>query len=128
MSINPLAHTPTPYFPFPGEGEEVSTNPLKPLMDEILALSDMKQEDYGSDSDPFANVRRSEELGIPAWLGAIVRFGDKWQRIQQFARRRTLANESFEDSLKDAAVYALIALQLYREANSGSEGPEQAFD
>lgn len=104
-------------------------NPLKPLMDEILALSDKKQEDYGSEADPFANVRRSEELGIPAWKGAIVRFGDKWQRIQQFARRGTLANESFEDSLKDAAVYALIALKLYREATYGEgEGTEPASD
>jgi hypothetical protein len=95
-----------------------SVNPLKPLMEEILALSDKKQLDYGSDSDPFANVRRSEELGIPAWKGALVRFSDKWQRIQQFVNRGDLANESFEDSLKDAAVYALICLQLYREAAS----------
>lgn len=103
------------------------TNPLKPLMDEILALSDRKQQDYGSDQDPFANVRRSEELGIPAWLGAIVRLGDKWQRIQQFARKKKLANESFEDSLKDAAVYSLIALKLYREW-SEENAPEPGLD
>jgi hypothetical protein len=96
-------------------------NPLKPLMEEILALSDRKQIDYGSDSDPFANVRGSEELGIPAWKGACVRLGDKWKRIQQFAKRGTLANESFEDSLMDAAVYALIALVLYREAASETQ-------
>ena len=94
----------------------MSSNPLKPLMDEILALSDKKQQDYGSDTDPFANVRQSEELGIPAWKGAIVRLGDKWKRIQRFARREELANESFEDSLMDSAVYSLIALKLYREA------------
>jgi hypothetical protein len=95
-----------------------SVNPLKPLMEEILALSDKKQLDYGSDSDPFANVRRSEELGIPAWKGACVRLGDKWQRIQQYARTESLANESFEDSLMDAAVYSLIALLLFREARA----------
>ena len=92
-----------------------STNPLKPLMDEILALSDKKQKDYGSDADPFANVRRAEELGIPAWKGSVVRMGDKWQRIQQYTRTNALFNEGFEDSLMDMAVYALITLYLFRE-------------
>jgi hypothetical protein len=88
------------------------------LLEEIGKLHDKKQQDYGSDTDPFANVRRSEELGIPAWKGACVRLGDKWQRIQQYARTESLANESFEDSLMDAAVYSLIALLLFREARA----------
>jgi hypothetical protein len=92
------------------------------LLEEIGKLHDKKQQDYGSDTDPFANVRRSEELGIPAWKGACVRLGDKWQRIQQYARTESLANESFEDSLMDAAVYSLIALLLFREARAGT-GP-----
>jgi hypothetical protein len=87
-------------------------------MDEILALSDQKQLDYGSGTDPFANVRRAEELGISAWKGSVIRMGDKWQRIQGFTRRGTLANESFEDSLLDMAVYSLITLALYREATN----------
>jgi hypothetical protein len=36
-------------------------------------------------------------------------------RIQSFLQNGSLANESVEDSLKDLAAYALIALVLFRE-------------
>lgn len=86
------------------------------LLAEIGELHDRKQRDYGTDSDPFANVRASAELGIEPWRGVVNRMGDKWSRIKQFCKRGTLANEGFEDSLLDIAVYALIGLILYREA------------
>jgi len=83
-------------------------------------MHDKKQADYGSDDDPFANIRASERFGIPGWLGAIIRANDKVSRIQTFARKGELANESVEDSLLDLAVYAVIALTMYREA----QGPK----
>lgn len=86
------------------------------LLDEIGRLHDKKQADYGAEGDPFANVRASQEWGVPAWVGALVRLNDKVHRLKQFAQRGTLANESAEDSMLDIAVYALIALVLYREA------------
>ena len=78
-------------------------------------LHDQKQIDYGTDKDPFANVRGSENWGIPAWVGAMVRANDKVKRLQNFAQRGTLANESVEDSFDDLAVYSMIAKVLYRE-------------
>lgn len=85
------------------------------VLAEAARLHDKKQRDYGTDADPFANVRASEDFGIPAWLGCIIRGNDKVRRIQSFATRGELANESIEDAIIDLCVYAGIALVLYRE-------------
>lgn len=86
---------------------------------EILAgladLHDRKQQDYGRSSDPFANVRASSEWGVPAWVGAMVRATDKLRRLQTFALNGRLANEGVEDSLRDLAVYSVIALVLFED-------------
>lgn len=87
------------------------------LLDEIKALSARKQADYGKATDPFANVRASEDFGIAGWIGAVVRMNDKMRRLQAAARGQNLKNESIEDSLMDIAVYALISLVLYQEEN-----------
>ncbi len=85
------------------------------LLKEIGELHDRKQSDYGAEKDPFANVRASEKWGVAPWVGALVRLNDKVTRLQSFARKGSLANESAEDSMLDIAVYALISLILYRE-------------
>lgn len=85
------------------------------LLKQMGDLHDKKQEDYGSDHDPFANVRASQEWGVPSWIGALVRLNDKVHRLKRFAQKGVLANESAEDSMMDIAVYSLIALLLYRE-------------
>lgn len=85
------------------------------LLAELAMLHDRKQQDYGAGDDPLANVRASEDWGIPAWVGACVRLNDKVKRLQSFARKGYLANEGAEDSLQDIAVYALLALILMRE-------------
>ena len=85
------------------------------IIDEIVAMHDKKALDYGRDDDPLANVRASEDFGIPAWIGCMVRANDKMKRIQKAASGGQLVNESLEDSLMDLAVYAIIGLQLVRE-------------
>lgn len=85
------------------------------LLKTIGDLHDRKQADYGTVGDPFANVRSSVLWGVAPWIGALIRLNDKVHRLQQFARKGALANESAEDSMLDIAVYALIALILYRE-------------
>ena len=85
-------------------------------------LHDRKQKDYGTDADPFANVRASEDFGVAAWLGALIRLNDKVSRLKTFAQKGTLSNESVEDSFQDLAVYAVIGLCLYREYEDGKEG------
>lgn len=85
------------------------------LLVEAGDLHDLKQADYGLDSDPFANVRASSSWGMPAWVGAMVRATDKVRRLQTFARKGELKNESVVDAFMDLAVYALIARILYEE-------------
>jgi hypothetical protein len=83
-------------------------------------LHDRKQADYGTDGDPFANVRASKEFGIPPWLGAILRLNDKVTRIKSFAKKGSLKNEPLQDSFDDIAVYAVIARILYDEEHGGT--------
>lgn len=85
-------------------------------LEELALLHDLKNRDYGTEEDPLANCRASEVWGISAWLGTMVRANDKMVRIQSFARKGSLANESLEDSLIDLAAYSLIALVLYRRS------------
>lgn len=106
-------------------------HPLSVQFHELLKaageMHDAKQQDYGSATDPFANVRAASEWGMPGWVGAMVRVNDKVRRLQAFARKGVLKNESAEDSFMDIAVYALIALVLYREdSEQRSEGHEDS--
>jgi hypothetical protein len=90
---------------------------FKDLVWEILELHAKKQADYGSDADPFANVRASEEYGVPAWIGSLIRANDKVTRLKNFARKGALANESARDSMLDVSVYMLISIILYDEGS-----------
>ncbi len=79
-------------------------------------LHDKKQADYGTDEDPFNNIRASaKEWGVPAWMGAMMRGTDKLRRLQKFADTGELANESVLDAFNDLAVYAVIARVMYEE-------------
>jgi len=91
--------------------------PFQQILEEIQAMHDKKQADYGKKGDPFANVRASEEWGIPGWVGCMTRATDKIKRLQAAARGQNLVNESIEDSLLDLATYTIIALCLFREEN-----------
>lgn len=88
------------------------------ILDELRAMHDKKSKDYGTDGDAYANVRASAEFGVAPWIGALIRENDKTTRIKSFIAKGSLVNESLEDSLVDKAVYSIIALLLYREAQS----------
>ena len=90
------------------------------LLNELGELHDKKQADYGSDEDPFANVRQSREWGLDPWVGALVRLNDKVQRLKSMVRNGSLNNESAEDSMRDIAVYSIIALVLKEEQDASS--------
>lgn len=94
------------------------------MLKELGDLHDKKQQDYGSDEDPFANIRSSEEWGVDGWAGALMRANDKMHRLQRFVAKGELANESALDSMRDIAVYAIIAAILYTEQSEkeNSEG------
>jgi len=76
-----------------------------------------KNADYGDEADNFANYNRAGRMGVPGWKSALIRLGEKMSRLESFARKGTLANEGFKDSLLDAASIALITLILFRESH-----------
>lgn len=106
-------------------GERVTE--FENILVQIKEMHDKKQEDYGREGDPFANVRASEDFGIPGWVGCMTRAHDKMVRLQKAARGGTMTNESVEDSLLDLAVYSIIALVLRREENASTRLPDGAI-
>lgn len=98
----------------PSQGHEGFHTVLR----QMAALHNRKASDYGTDADPFANIRATAEFGLPAWLGSVLRMNDKMSRIKAYAQKGTLANESVEDSFLDCACYAIIALVMHREEKS----------
>ena len=89
------------------------------LMGRMAKCLIAKGHDYsGADRDTFYNLRASEDLGILPWKGVLIRLGDKWRRLCNFARQETLkvSDESIEDTLIDAANYCLFAIIMFREA------------
>lgn len=91
------------------------------ILKELQDLHDKKAKDYGSDKDQYVNIRNSQDFGIPAWIGCMIRANDKMKRIQTAATQAittdevSLANESLEDSLRDLAVYSIIGLVMLEE-------------
>lgn len=85
------------------------------LLDEMATLHRAKSSDYGAGQDPLANLRASARFGISPWKATLIRMGDKMTRLESFAVKGELANESFEDTLRDLACYSLLALILYGE-------------
>ena len=88
---------------------------FKAILDRLWELHCEKGDDYGSEADPLLNIREAADYGVPPWLAALLRANDKVVRLKQFAKRRTLKNESVEDSILDLASYAILTLVLMRE-------------
>jgi hypothetical protein len=89
------------------------------LLQEMADLHSRKNHDYAG-SDPLSNLKGSEEIGIPAWKGVLVRLMDKWARIKTFANKAELEviNESIYDTLMDNAVYSLLCVILLKEISN----------
>ena len=90
------------------------------LLDELKEIHSQKNHDYAGEDDPLKNFRMSENMGIPAWKGCLIRISDKFSRLCSFAKKEEyeVKDESIEDTLKDLAVYSLICLILYRGENN----------
>jgi hypothetical protein len=90
------------------------------LLEEMAVLHVKKSMGYSGESqDVWANFRSAEELGVPAYKGVLIRWLDKVARIKNLVANPAndvLEDESLEDTLMDAASYALIALSLLHEA------------
>ena len=77
-----------------------------------------KNFDYtGASNDPLFNFRKAEQMGIPGWKAALIRFGDKFSRMCTFAKMGELkvSDENFLDTVKDAANYLFLMQELFKE-------------
>ena len=95
---------------------------------EFLSLLDTLKETHlkksagysGMDNpDTFANFRLSEQLGVSAFLGCMIRLSDKFTRVVNLIKnsKNEQVGERLEDTLLDLASYALIAICLLKEKN-----------
>ena len=88
------------------------------LLDEMRRLHESKSQDYGSETDPLANIRQGADfVGIEPWRGCMVRIADKVQRLKTFCRTGRLVHEGVRDTLLDLSAYSLLAIVLFDEGN-----------
>ncbi len=93
--------------------------PFLELLEEVRQLHLSKSQDYGSESDPLANIRQGAEfVGIEAWRGCMVRVADKVQRLKTYCRTGRLVHEGVRDTLLDLAAYSLLAIVLFDEGKN----------
>lgn len=90
--------------------------PFLELLEELRQLHLSKSQDYGSESDPLANIRQGAEfVGIEPWRACLVRVADKVQRLKTFCKTGRLVHEGVRDTLLDLSAYSLLAIVLYDE-------------
>ncbi len=85
-----------------------------------------KNSDYtgGKDAtDPFANFKCSEVIGIHPVHGLLMRVLDKIQRVRSFVNDKELQvpDESVEDACHDIVNYAILAKAMLIEARERDE-------
>jgi hypothetical protein len=89
------------------------------LLDEAWNLHVAKNAGYaGADNpDAWANFRMSEQFGVSALDGCLVRMSDKYIRVTNLRKNKDneRVGESLIDTLKDLAAYANIAICLLEE-------------
>jgi len=87
------------------------------IVKEMVELHDKKNRDYAG-SEYLSNFLMCEKhMGVPAWVGCIIRLSDKMARIMNLAKTDEISvgNETITDTLTDLAVYAIIARILYED-------------
>jgi len=93
--------------------------PFLELLEEVRQLHLSKSQDYGSESDPLANIRQGAEfVGIEPWRGCLVRVADKVQRLKTYCKTGRLVHEGVRDTLLDLSAYSLLAIVLFDEGKN----------
>jgi len=93
--------------------------PFLELLEELRHLHLSKSQDYGSESDPLANIRQGAEfVGIEPWRACLVRVADKVQRLKTYCKTGRLVHEGVRDTLLDLSAYSLLAIVLFDEGKN----------
>ena len=88
-----------------------------------------KDNDYSENGEPMGNLRSSEEIGIPAWKGVLLRMNDKKKRISSFVNKGffQVADEKVDDTLIDLCNYAMLGAVLFDEAMAEYDSEFKCF-
>ena len=97
------------------------------ILTTIKKLHDNKRHDYADTDDIFANFRLSNLAGISPWKGSVIRMGDKYARMSNFIKKGEFKfkEENIKDTLMDMAIYSLITMILFEEAEMKKEAVEE---
>jgi hypothetical protein len=122
--VEEICLSPNTFYGLDGEPSSVIEQKIKSIISDMLAIFEAKDQDYASNGKPMGNLRTSEEIGIPAWKGTLLRMGDKKQRIASFASRGEFKvdDERIADTLKDLANYACLGSVLFGEMFDNEDG------
>jgi len=99
------------YYEFKTDDNFVKNNDFKIIADEIVEILEKKNHDYGD-----------KNLTVFGLYGVAVRLCDKVMRLANLSLKEAEVDESIEDTLKDIAGYAILALKLYREGKLAGKG------
>jgi hypothetical protein len=108
----------------PEDLDTVTLDPRDPFDRALIPMvltNRAKRRDYAEDGSPFTNFERTADFaGFEAiWLSALFNCAQKLARITALRKNGRLddpSNEAVEDTLLDNAVYAVIALAIYKES------------
>lgn len=80
------------------------------LAQDALSLMMAKNQDYGKQTDPFANFRRHGAKGI------MVRLDDKFCRMDSFIEKKfnAVSNETVRDTILDGINYLVLLYAFLR--------------
>jgi hypothetical protein len=107
--------------------ENIRTNEFDTLINKMKTIHDKKCHDYAQTTDRFSNFRLSELSGIPAWHGILIRLGDKYSRLCEYAKKGSfdVDDEGLEDTFIDMANYALLGLMAYNDMRRKQDAKEE---
>lgn len=87
------------------------------MCDEVIRLTDKKNEDYADAVDVFRNIKASSTIGVDPKVGVLIRLQDKLARAGNLigGKQAAVQDESVQDTVKDIVGYSLILLGLMEE-------------
>jgi hypothetical protein len=98
-------------------------DPFEAVLIPMVETNRKKRADYARDNDPFSNFRETAPFtvsGTPEFA-AIFNCAQKLSRLLALAHNGRLENpqnEAVEDTFLDNAVYAVIALAIYKQRSA----------
>jgi hypothetical protein len=96
----------------------------KTTTDECFRIIEVKNRDYGANSDALHNFRFVEQMGIPMAHGILTRLGDKLARIAKIVTTSETAvkDETVDDTIEDAINYLIILRAALNEQKVSDVG------